>query len=95
MSNMQSASATCDSDTSIVALFAPKVSAIAASPLKLVINGVAYPLVTCSDMPSSAEKMKNSAIFFCLNRRKAFSPRLSATVCAGLLTSLHCGSVMQ
>ena len=59
---MQRASATCEIDTSIVALFAQKESA--KSTLKLVRNGVAKLLVTCNDIPSMAEKIKNVARWY-------------------------------
>ena len=76
MSKMQSASATCESDTSMVALLAANELAISATsePLKLVRNGVAKPLVTWSDIPKSIEKMKNKAIFFCLKSLNASKP---------------------
>ena len=47
-----------------MALFAAKVSAKAGSPLKLVMNGPAKPLVTCRHIPNKAEKMK---VMTCLN----------------------------
>ena len=45
MSRMQRASEICESDVSAVALFAPTVMANSGLPLKLVMNGVAKPLV--------------------------------------------------
>ena len=73
---MQRASLTCDIDVSNVALlaaneFATNGSALA---LKLVMNGPAYPLVTCSDIPSRAEKMKNRAMRFVLKSLNASRP---------------------
>ena len=56
------ASLICESDVSMVALLAAKVSANSGVPLKLVRKGPAKPLVTCRHMPSNAEKTKNSAI---------------------------------
>ena len=67
-------------EVSNVALLAANDVATAASvlPLKLVMNGPAYPLVTCRHIPKRAEKIKNRAICFRLNSLKAFKPRLSA-----------------
>ena len=56
---------------------------------------MAKPLVTCSDMPSMAEKMKNIAIFLVLNSLKAVRPNFSAHDCSSFFTSLHSGRVMQ
>ena len=36
--------------------------------------GIANPLVICKETPSSMEKMKKTAIFFCLNSVKARKP---------------------
>ena len=60
----------------MVALLAANEFATSAmgDPLKLVRNGVAKPLVTCSDIPKSIENMKNNAIFFCLKSLKASNP---------------------
>lgn len=79
ISNMQRASLTCDTETSIVALLAAKLLAISATGLllKLVRKGPAKPLVTCSDIPNSIEKMKNRAILRCLKSLNALSPSCS------------------
>ena len=54
--------------------------------LKLKMKGLAKLLVICRLTPSSMEKMKNSAIFFCLKRVKAFKPRASIMVFFSLPT---------
>ena len=63
--------------------------------LKLVINGLAKPLVICKDTPSSIEKMKNTAILRFLKSRNALSPNASTSdfcpPCARLTG--HSGSV--
>ena len=60
-----------------------------------VMKGLANPFVICSETPNSIEKMKNSAIFFCLKSVKARSPRASTRDLrsAERLTG-HDGSVM-
>ena len=96
--SMHRASLICEMLVSSVALSAANESAMAGSglALKLVRKGPAKPLVTCRHMPSSAEKMKNRAIWRRLNRRKAFSPRVSASdTFSSFFSSLHSGSVKQ
>ena len=78
-----------------MALLAANVSASIGSLLKWVRNGVANPLVTCSDIPSSIEKMKKRAIFLLLNNLKAFKPIVSAKDSDSFFTILHCGKVRQ
>ena len=80
MRRMHNASATWLIETSSVALLAAKESAISGIPLKLVMNGVAYPFVTCSDIPSKPEKTKNKAMRFVLNSLNASRPNDSASV---------------
>ena len=79
MSKMQNASLTCEMEVSSVALLAANEVAMAGSelPWKLEMNGPAKLLVTCNDMPSEAEKTKNSAMRRCLNSLMASSPKVS------------------
>ena len=64
MRRMQNASLTWEMEVRSVALLAAKEEATAGSllPWKLEMKGPAKLLVTCSDMPKRAEKMKNSAM---------------------------------
>lgn len=77
ISRMQSVSDTCDSEMSALAWLAPKVEAYSGISLKLVMNGLANPLVIWSDTPRSIEKMKKIAIFFCLKSANALRPMAS------------------
>ena len=91
---MQSVSEICDSEISALAWLAPNVEAYWGISRNEVMNGLANPLVIWSETPSSIEKMKKSAIFFCLKSAKARSPRASVSVFFSLprLTG-HAGSV--
>ena len=95
MSRMQSVSETCDSEMSALAWLAPKVEAYCGMSRKLVMNGLAKPLVICSETPSSIEKTKKSAMRLCLNSVKARSPSASTRLFLfpARLTG-HPGSVM-
>lgn len=95
MSRMQSVSEICESEISALAWLAPNVEAYSGMSRKLVMKGFAKPLVICSETPSSIEKMKNRAIFFCLKSVKARSPRASTRLLrsAERLTG-HDGRVM-
>ena len=77
MSRIQRVSDICESEIKILACFTPKVSAYSAMLPKLLIKGLAKPLVICNDTPSNMEKRKKRAILRCLNRLKAFSPNAS------------------
>lgn len=92
---MQSVSETCDNEIKALAWLAPNVDANSGTSRNDVMNGLANPLVICSDTPRSMEKMKNKAIFFCLNNAKARSPSASTTLFFSLprLTG-QLGSVM-
>ena len=79
MSRMQQVSLICESEIRALALFAPKLLAYSGMSLKLVMKGLAYPLVICRLTPSSIEKMKNMAILCCLKSLKASSPNASTT----------------
>ena len=52
-------------------------------------------MVTCSDIPSNAEKMKNIAIFLVFISLKAFKPKDSTSDLASFFTNLHCGRLKQ
>ncbi len=95
ISNMHSASLTCDSEVSRVALLAPKVEAYCSTPLKEVINVVAKPLVICRATPSNIEKTKNRAMRRSANSLNAERPRVSATLrpCAALRSTGLTGRV--
>ena len=92
---MQSVSETCDSEMSALAWLAPNVEANSGMSRKEVMKGLAKPLVIWSETPRSIEKMKKSAIFFCLKRVKARSPSASTRLLRSpeRLTG-HEGSVM-
>ena len=59
------------------------------------MNGVAYPFVTCNDIPSSIEKIKNMPYVFCPNNLNAFSPNDSYNdMLLPFSAMAHCGNVM-
>ena len=97
INKMQSASLTCESDVSKVALLAAKDidTRESALPLKLVMKGPAKLFVTCRDMPSNAEKIKNRAIRFVLKSLKALKPSVSENVAVFFFSNLHSGKVRQ
>ena len=55
---MQRVSEICEREIKILACFTPKVSAYSAILPKLLIKGLAKPLVICNDTPSNMEKRK-------------------------------------
>ena len=77
ISRIQTASQIWEIETSIVLCFTAKVSTNSGAAEKLPRNGVAKPLVICRLTPRNIQKMKNKAIFFCLNSAKAFNPSAS------------------
>ena len=79
MSRMQRVSLTCEREMSALAWLAPKVLANSGISLKLVMKGLAKPLVICNETPKSIEKMKKMAIFFSLKSEKALKPRVSTS----------------
>ena len=95
MSRMQRVSLICERLMSALAFCAPKVSANSGISLKEVMKGLAYPFVICKLTPSNMEKMKNTAILRCLNRRKASSPSPSTMLrfSPAFAPTGHAGSV--
>ena len=74
---MQRVSESWESDMRAFAFCAPQVLAYSGISLKLVMKGLANPLVIWSDTPSSIENIKKMAMSFFLNREKALSPKTS------------------
>ena len=94
MSKIQQVSLICDNEISMLAWFTPKVSAYSGMLSKLVIKGLAKPLVICKLTPSSMEKKKKMAIFFCLNSEKARNPSWSAMLLRSVPLEVgHVGNV--
>src|SRR3712207_1123067 len=77
MSRMHRVSDTCESEIRILACCTPKVFAYSGMEPKLLIYGLANPLVICKDTPKSMEKIKKMAIFLLLNNVKARNPKAS------------------
>ena len=77
ISKIQNVSESWDMDINTLACRTPNVSAYSGTEAKLLINGLAKPLVICNATPSNTQKIKNTAIFCCLNRVKARKPNAS------------------
>ena len=95
MSRMQSVSETCESEMSALAWFAPKVEANCVMSRKLVMKGLAKPLVIWSETPSSSDNMNKCYMWRCLKSVKARRPSASTRLLRSppRLTG-HEGSVM-
>ena len=79
INKIQQVSLICEIEISKLACCTPKVSAYSGSALKLVMKGLANPLVIWRDTPSNMEKTKNIAILLFLNSRKARRPNASTS----------------
>ena len=77
MSKMQQVSLICDREINILACCTPKVSANSGIEAKLLMNGLAKPLVIWRLTPSIIEKTKKIAISLRLNKVNAFRPKAS------------------
>ena len=83
-------------EMSILACCTPNVLAYSGNAPKLLMNGLAYPLVICNIIPNNMEKMKNTAIRYSLNREKAFSPNASMMLFFPVLAAIeHAGRVNE